>query len=132
MRYLILILFVAASAIADAQSKWTEYSAEDGLIVSYKWSKIRPKKKDQTPELQIMVMNSNAYTVNYTLAVEVFINGKLNLQSPPATYCILPGKTKKGKINGHYFRIEVPKDIIGDPKFTLELGDLEVTQTNPC
>jgi hypothetical protein len=123
-KFLAVVLFTAFTASLSAQKKATYdiVKEENGLVYSAKWVDLKGLNAGKKG-LFVKVTNKTDKTLNYSLGVELFVDGVMEEASQVSDFCIGAKKTMQGRLNGIYFVPETVKaSQIGTESFTLELS----------
>lgn len=132
---LLILCFIFLGSVSQmmSQKKFIEFSQSNGVVFLTKWTHEKWYSRKSPLILSVKVINKNESTVEYSLGVDFFLNGKLAEQNHPVTYCLKSGKSAQGKLNGVYFK---PKNIseqeVMSDWFEFELTGLEVNPVDSC
>ena len=137
MKNLILISFgffiLSLSNVAIAQSKYKKFDESNGVIFYYKWKPSKFLKKDSPLALLLKVENTNDNDVNTSFVVDYFWETLRKASSPELSFCIKPGKKKKGKMNKLGFDIGTfSREDIKSDKFIVEVSGVKVKKATSC
>ncbi|MDZ4751157.1 MAG: hypothetical protein SGI87_06040 [Flavobacteriales bacterium] len=129
-KFAIFVILLFLSFGVFGQKKYEKKETVEGVGFYTKWAKSNFFKKDSAPQLRIMVKNTNDFPVNYTFAMDLFLNGKHSQSIIPETFKIGAKRTKQGKVNGHYYDVGMTWDEIRSESFSLEFSDIVIEKSS--
>jgi|GEM_PF-1777968 hypothetical protein len=104
MKSLLTIFALLFTLQSFAQEDYTLITEEDGIEVYAKIGREKWLDKESSKILLIWVKNTTDQDVIYEVGAEFFFKMALQETFPPQQFCVKSGSSKKGKLDGIYYK----------------------------
>lgn len=104
MKGILALIVLLTSLSAVSQDDYKLITEEDGVKVYAKWGREKWLKKDSPKVLLTWVENTTDKDVIYKIGMEFFYQTTLSETFPTQEFCVKSGKSKKGKLDGVYYK----------------------------
>ncbi|MFZ6052328.1 hypothetical protein [Halocola ammonii] len=104
MKSLLVLFALLFTMQSFAQEDYQLITEEDGVEVYAKIGREKWLDKDSPKILMIWVKNTSDEDVIYEVGAEFFFKMALQETFPPQEFCVNAGRSKKGKLDGIYFK----------------------------
>ena len=132
-KFLLIIIFLNSLPAVAQGGGYKQKTQVDKVIISAKWRKEKPLKRDSKYLLYLQLRNLNNYQVKVNFEVVYYWKAQFHSSSGIKTYCLRPTSKIKGKKWNLAFTSEfIIDNKFLDPLFYWDIGNFEVIKDSTC